>query len=150
MQKGTTYNFYKDLPPWAKGVSVVIVLGIGVVTYFSVRKWLKNRPPKVNYPNNGQGIPVGFDAVQYAEKAHKGMSGLTVWAGDILKRDTAIGEILKLQTDDMFVAVYDTFNKMYMKDGDGTLKEWIDAEYFLPVTNIKEQILARFNRLGLK
>lgn len=37
MQKGTVYNFYKDLPPWAKGVAVVAT--IAGVALLSLQIW---------------------------------------------------------------------------------------------------------------
>lgn len=150
MQKGAIYNFYKDLPGWAKGVSVLIVLGIGVVTYFSVRKWIKNRPPKVDYPNNGQGIPLGFNAIAYAQRAHDAMKGPSITSAQMLYKDVTLAEIANLQTDDMFVAVYDTFNKMYMNEGQGTFAQWVNDETFPLISKTKENLNKRFNKLNLK
>lgn len=142
MQKGAVYNFYKDLPPWAKGASVLIVLGIGVVTYFSVRKWIKNRPPHVTYPNGGQGIPDGFIPENYAKKAHDTMVGIPS-----VEREGILSLIASLPTDDMFVAVYDTFNQLYMKEGKGTFRQWIDDEWGV---SSKDALNKRFDKLNLK
>lgn len=147
MQKGTVYNFYKDLPPWAKGVSILVILGIGVVTYFSIKKWLKNRPPKVTYPQGGKGIPLGFDPKPYAEKAYNAMKGVNFSISP--QRDSALISIASLPTDDMFVSVYDVFNQMYMGEGEGTLREWIEDEWFISMP-IKNTLKARFDKLNLK
>lgn len=146
--KGTTYNFYKDLPPWAKGVSVVFVLGIITVIAFSVRKFIKNQPPKVKYPNNGQGIPAGWDAAPLAKELHDVMSGLFTFTGT---KDVAFKKLHQIPTDDMFVAVYSTFNQLYMSEGDGTLREWINDEIWTDVaSSAKKDINARFDKLNLK
>lgn len=143
MQKGAVYNFYKDLPGWAKGASVLIVLGIGVVTYFSVRKWIKNRPPSVHYPNGGEGIPVNFDAKKLAQNAYKAMKGI-----NLVPASGALLPIIMLPTSDMFVAVYDVFNQLYMHEGEGTFREWVNDE--AAIGSIKGQFNNRFDQLNLK
>lgn len=148
MQKGTVYNFYKDLPGWAKGVSVLVILGLGAVTYFAVKKWLKNRPPKVTYPHGGKGIPAGFNAKNYAEEAYKQMKGVSLFIN--IKRDAVLIQILQLPTDDMFVSVYDVFNQLYMSEGDGTFREWINDEVLTLGTGLKEKLNQRFDNLNLK
>lgn len=148
MEKGTVYNFYKDLPGWAKGASVLIILAIGVVTYFSIKKWIKNRPPKVDYPNGGKGIPLGFNPKQYAEEAYKQMKGVDILVN--LKKENVLLQILSLPTDDMFVAVYDVFNQLYFKEGNGTLREWINDEFITPGTGLKQKLNERLDKLNLK
>lgn len=148
MAKGTVYDFYKDMPTWSKGVSVLVILGLGVLTYFGVKKWLKNRPPKVNYPNGGLGIPKGFNAEAYADEAYKQMKGADLLIN--VKKESVLMQILALSTDDMFAAVYDAFNQVHMKEGDGTFREWINDEYLTPGTGLKDKLNARFERLGLK
>lgn len=144
MQKGTVYNFYKDLPGWAKGVSVLAVVGIGVITYFGVRKYIKNLPPKVTYPNGGKGIPVNFDAKGLAQKLHDSMSGWQIVPNE---REIYLLQLLNLPTNDMFVAVYDVFNQLYMREGKGTLRQWVNDEYAVAS---KSNLLKRFDQLNLK
>lgn len=147
MQKGTVYNFYKDLPGWAKGVTVVTILLALIVTVYQIRKWLKNRPPRVTYPNGGQGLPAGFDPKPYAKTLHDTMSGPNLTISP--QRDAIVLKVSTLPTDDMFVAVYDVFNQLYMSEGDGTLRDWINDEVTLPY-GLKGAMEMRFNKLNLK
>jgi hypothetical protein len=149
MPKNTpVYNFYKDLPQWAKGVSVVIILGITALASFGIYKHFKNAPPKVIYPNNGLGIPAGWDASILARKLHDAMKGVFTMTGT---KDVAFLELYNLGTDDMFAAVYDTYNQLYMSEGDGTLRQWINDEQWTDfTTGVKDKVNERFERLGLK
>lgn len=133
-------------PRWAKGVALVAVTATLVITVLSIRKYVKNKPPKVNYPHGGLGIPAGFDAKAYAEQAHKLMSGGTIMS---VQRDMFLANIASLDTDDMFVSVYDAFNQLYMREGDGTLRKWVNSEYTLS-PGVLAQLNARFARLNLQ
>ena len=57
-------------------------------------------------------------------------------------------------TDRIFIAVYNDFNKMYQSEGDGTLREWINGEYWGMFENsnkaIKESITSRMDSLNLQ
>jgi len=148
MKKGSLYNFYTEMPGWAKGVSIVIVMAIIGIFAWRINKYLKNRPPSVHYPNGGEGIPAGFDPIPYAKKAHDEMSGISILFSP--GRDTILTQIALLSTDDMFASVYDVFNQMYMKEGEGTFREWINDESFAPFSPIPTKLNARFDKLNLK
>ncbi len=149
MEKGVVYKFYKDLPGWAKGVSVVITFGIIALGSWGIYKWSKNRPPKVTYPDGGQGIPAGWNPEPYATKAHDEMQGLNITIP--ISRNAILMQIAGLPTNDMFVSVYDVFNQKYMSEGNGTFREWVNAEFFAPGTgNVKDTINNRFDILNLK
>ncbi len=62
-----------------------------------------------------------------SQRLHTDMSGISVLPGS---RDTeAYGQLLTL-TDPMFLAVYNDFNFLYMSEGNGTLRQWIEDESF--------------------
>lgn len=104
--------------------------------------------PKVTYPNNGDGIPKGWSPSPLAKELKNVMSGLFTLSGT--KEDT-FHKLLVLPTDDMFAAVYSAFNQLYFALGDGTLREWINAEKYTDWTsNTITELNDRFDKLNLQ
>lgn len=55
--------------------------------------------------------------------------------------------------DRMFISVYNYFGELYFKEGNGTLREWIDGESFTFTTgasgDLREAILEKMDKLSL-
>lgn len=112
----------------------------------------KNTPPKVVYPNNGQDIPVNWDANILADEMYNQMNGVT-W--NKIKLEGYFAAYVGLQTDEMFIAVYDVFNQKHMKSDTGTLRQWItDEDYNFPIAGqphvFRDAVLQRMDLLTLK
>jgi len=104
------------------------------------------------YPNNGQGIPAGWDPNNLADSLYDKISG-TTWNKSAL--NTVLQQFLALPTNDMFVAVYSVYNEKYFGSGGGTLREQIkDEDYNFPIAgfpdNIRPLIYKRMDLLNLK
>lgn len=139
---------------WAKYKEQIIIAALIVVVilviYFMGRRRGKQTAegPAVNYPQGGNAIPAGWDPKPLAKELHQVMDGLFTLSGT---KDTSFKKLLALPTDDMFVAVYSAFNQLYFSEGDGTLREWINAEKWTDITSTTiEQLNNRFDKLNLQ
>lgn len=153
--KSGILKFWDTLPGAAK-FGIVLVGGFGI--YKGGRALFKTRvrPPKVNYPTGGSGIPVvgigpgGEQITWKAEPLSKELH-MTMDAWNNAGRPEAFRKLATLPTDDMFVAVYDTFNHLYADEleENGTLKQWVWDEWGARQTADHQMIMNRFDRLSL-
>lgn len=147
-------KLWDELPTVAK---VAVIGGVGIGLYFITKRIVKNfrKPPKFDLPQGGGGIPVvtytptgqpiQWNPQPLAAELFDVMDGLFTSSAS---KDDTWTQVAQLPTDDMVVAVYNTFNEQY---GNGeTLTQWINDEYWTDVgSDGKALILARLNRLGL-
>lgn len=129
-------------------IAALIVAAILIIYFMGKRRGKQTAEgPAVSYPNGGQGIPAGWDPKPLAKELHNVMDGLFTLSGT---KDTAFKKLLALPTNDMFVAVYSAFNQLYFSKGDGTLREWINAEKWTDLTSSTiEELNNRFDQLNL-
>ena len=135
---------YKNIYLWL-GIGALIIIAIVVVSYY----WGKSKvkPVQANYPDGGTGIPAGWKPEILANKLHEAMSGLGTFTGT---KDNVWSEMYQLPTNDMFTAVYNVFNQLFVKENNGTLREWISNEtYYDYLSGVKGQLLTRFDSLNL-
>ena len=126
----------------------IAIIVIVLVIYFLGRRSSKYNPPAVSYPNNGADIPQNWDASPLANSMHAEMDGFTL---NKIKLDQLFLQLLNLATDEMFIAVSDTFNKLYMKEGNGTLRQWIeDEDYYGFPDSVRPKVYKRMDFLSLK
>lgn len=131
-------------------IVTVIVIAIILTIYFYGKSQgkAKVQGPQVNYPKGGKDIPAGWDPEVLAKKLYSVMKGLFTTARP---KEEAWGELSALPTDEMVIAVYNTFNQLYFSKGDGTLTDWIrDESYYDPFFSVKDEVLKRLERLRLK
>jgi hypothetical protein len=144
----------------AAGVASVI-LAVVLAAYF-VSKF--NRPDfnQVKLPTTSGGTQLTQAEAQkvrsLAMRLHEDMDGLAVPG---FRDKEAYEELLDL-TDPLFVAVYNDFGVLYFSEGNGTLRDWIDAENFSYTFSIftpwgiatgnavKDEIFDRMNALNLQ
>lgn len=130
---------------------ILFIIIIGIIIFYWGRKTAKNIPPVVNYPHNGADIPLNFDASILATDLHEAMKGVSLPSTNPFGRDKIFVDYLNLDTDEMFIAVYDTFNKLYMQEEKGTLRQWLQDEFYMWGTDfIRPKIYARMDKLNLK
>jgi len=103
-------------------------------------------PPPKDLPDAGSGIPQGWSPRPLAQELYDTMSGIAWNPMIAIKRDAALLQLIGLQSDDMFVAVYNDFTQNF--GGGDTLRQWIEDESLIPPT-ISAQLNARFNTLAL-
>jgi hypothetical protein len=98
-------------------------------------------------PDNGSGIPAGFNAVWYANNLHRIMTGVHLSG----TKDGVFKQVLDLPSKDMLMAVYNQFNALYMKEGHGTLVKWLQDEWYYDWTSgIKDNLINALISLGAK
>ena len=148
MKVSQTKKEYDSLSSTSKYTAwglVVILLG-GMAIYY---KGKKSGNTFVPLPNNSNSTETEASIIRgLALALHNEMKGVGVNSSiDPFKDYLAT-------TDRIFVSVYNDFNKMYQADGDGTLREWINGEYWGMFDNsnktIKESITARMDNLNLQ
>lgn len=124
---------------------LVILIVLGIFIYYRGKK--NASPPKVVYPQGGEGVPAGWSPTPLVTKLYNTMSGFNI---DKLSRDQTWIELANLPTDDMVVAVYSVFNQLHFKEGEGTLTEWINDESTLGwPSGPKNLALKRLSQLNL-
>jgi len=139
---------------------IAIVIGIIIVIliiyyYGKSSGTVKQVPLPGDDPNNP--TPLTESEKQrireIATRLHKDMDSWLVSAGTV-PRDAEAYNFLVTASDTKVVAVYNDFNTLYYDDSKETLKQWLDAEWFIPtglVTNeTKNAILNRFAKLNLQ
>jgi len=81
-------------------------------------------------------------------RLHDDMDSYLVASG-LRSRDNQAYYDLSNFSDTMFVAAYNDFNDLYFKEGNGTMKNWIDDELGLD-GDVKKIIMQRFSKQNLK
>jgi len=147
-------KLWNELPTIAK---VAVIGGVGIGLYFLTRRIVKNfrKPPKFDLPQGGGGIPVvtytptgqpvQWNPQPLAAELFDVMDGLFTLSGT---KDATWLKLAQLPSNDMVVAVYNTFNETY-GNGD-TLTQWINDEYWTDIGGDgKSLALSRLSSIGL-
>lgn len=129
-------------------IAAILIIAVLIIYFMGKRRGkVTAEGPSVNYPKGGNAIPLGWDPKPLAKELHQVMDGLFTLSGT---KDTTFKKLLSLPTDDMFVAVYSVYNQLYFSAGDGTLREWINAEKYTDLTSTTvESLNERFDKLNL-
>ncbi len=124
--------------------TTVIIGGVGLLAFLGLRKLFRpGIPPRPRIvAGTATGLPEGWSPYPLATKLKTEMTGLSLTYPGSWKT------LANLPTDDMVIAVYNAFNEQYFNLGDGTLVEWIMAEWQWAGTT-KQQVLARLSSLQL-
>ena len=126
------------------GLIATLVLGL-LIGIFAFR----GNKVKFNKAQVDQGqIPNGWSPTLLAKKVYDEMAGPN-WSNDATK--VVLEEINSLN-DEQFKSVYNEFNKNHGNDSwynKGSLRDWINDEYWLASSKIGFAVLERMNRLKL-
>ncbi|MCH7850942.1 MAG: hypothetical protein IH845_04840 [Nanoarchaeota archaeon] len=124
--------------------AVVLIGGTGFLAYLGLRKLFRPGGPRAPQITGGRGagVPAGWSPYPLASKLKTEMTGLSLFYPGSWRT------LAELPTDDMVIAVYKAFNEQYFNLGDGTLTEWIMAEWQWAGTT-KQQVLTRLRSLQL-
>lgn len=107
---------------------LAIVVGL-IVLYVVVRKLFKKPYTEKPLPDNGQGIPAGWEPVMRAlvEELHHVLND---WVSGSVKEMT-FRKINDETTPDQLTAIYNEFNRLYQKEEGRTLTQWIKDEWLV-------------------
>lgn len=126
----------------------VLILIIIIAVYFYFRGKRNAEGPKVTYPQGGNSIPAGWSPMPLVKELYDAMSGLFSFTGT---KDQVWTKLRDMPTDEMVIAVYDTYNQKYFSEGNGTLTQWIrDENYYDPISGVRDSTLSRLQNLGLE
>lgn len=111
------------------GLVVLVLIVLGLLYLFGdKRKTVKVK--KYDLPEQGQGIPTGFNPETVASDLFNALKGSDFDDMEIVK---ALRKFNELTTDDMKVLAYNTFNESYQGHDENeenfTLREWVNDEY---------------------
>lgn len=133
-------------------ISLIVVAG-GLILYFIGRK--ASSIQQAPLPEENETIDAAAVAKirRIANALHEDMDGVN-W----INRDKAIYKEMLSLSNSIFVSVYNDFNKLFEAENKGTLKQWIEDEYFfnfvtgasLEFRSLKNALIERFNTLNLK
>jgi hypothetical protein len=137
------------LQMWNKSPAGTIA---GGVVLFFLAKWgikkiikaTKLKPPPAKLIPDQRSLPVGWSPTPLATELHNVLEG---WPGNAWDKAETYAKLTAL-TDGQFIAVYNEFNKLYYREGEGTLTDWIRDEYNQPANS--DVIEARLLRLNLE
>lgn len=142
---------WDSFPGWAKFVTA------GAVVYggYRVVKSFTRRPPPANVNTAGlpivgyspSGVPALWNGNALANKLHDVMDGFATLT---TTKDDAWQDLIDLPTDEMVKQTYNEFNRLYSKDKDDTLTQWIkDENYYDYFSGVKEKAIRRLTTLNL-
>lgn len=142
---------------WVKVLTVILLIVVFLLSIYwiGIRKG-KGKKYSVELPNGGTGIPVetttNGDVVTWnpeplAKEGYEVMSGVFTPFFST-KRVEWYGKLMAL-TDDQLVAVSNAFNTLYLYKGDGTMKDWIEAEQNVESSQAFVEIQVRLDKLNL-
>ena len=140
-------NKYDNITPTSKYVGYgAIALLLGAVFVYYKGKTAGNThaplPKNTNSSETEASIVRGISLALHNEMKGIGFNG-----------NIEPFEKYLVTTDRIFVAVYNDFNQMYQADGDGTLRDWINDEYWgiaSQAKQVKESITIRMDNLNLQ
>lgn len=130
-----------------------VLLGIAVVVLLVLWKYGTKSLLNINLPTP---LPIGPALTQdekntvreLARRLHRDMDGPTFG----FQRDADAWRMLMSMPDRLFIATYNDFNSLYYKEGEGTLREWVESEVIWWDTQGiggRNQILERMDQLNL-
>lgn len=111
---------------WTLIIVIVLVVMYLIGRAAGLRKAEKDQ---VKLPNNGLGIPTGWDPVPLANELFTVMDGVA--SNGTIQKDRVFNKCLGL-TPDQLVAVYNAFNRLFRSKNDGTLTQWLRDEWLAP------------------
>lgn len=111
-------------------VTVLLIGATGVAGYFLLKKIFgdEGTPDEKQLPDSGKGIPIGWTARPYSTALYSALKG---YPGNISEKALIIERLISL-TNDQLIAVYNDFNLLYYKEGEGTMLQWLRDENFSP------------------
>ncbi len=125
----------------------VFVLVLFIYIYFKGKADGKTNIKDAKYPLNGKSLPLGWNPNVLADKIYKAMDGVLT---NTTTKNLVFREVFVLPTDEMLIAVYNTFNDKYGAKGKGSLTEWINDEWaYLATVNYRTKLLERLAELRL-
>lgn len=95
-------------------------------------------------PNNGNGIPAGWDPKPVANRVFTVLDG--VWTAAATK-EPVFQELYSL-TNDQLTAVYNAFNFLFSSKGKGTLTEWIRDDWNYSIGGKRDPLIDRLVSLN--
>ena len=149
MKLPTSFNPYMAFAKKNSGwiIIAVIAVGVAIYIYFKGKKDGKIYIPDAPYINGANAIPAGWNPNILADRLYTVMNDTIVASGT---KDAAWKELLGLATDDMIIAVYNTFNKKYATKGKGSLTEWVNDEiYYDYLSGVKSKLYNKLKSLRL-
>ena len=131
-------------------ISIGLVIMVFLIIFLLRRK--KRKPEKVDDAVLPPGVApdagtnsANNDAVNVRNTAislYNNMKGINFTSNEL--------QIIEGLTNQQLVDVYNKFNKLYGKEGHGTLRNWLESELYSPFTIARaNRIITRFNILGL-
>jgi hypothetical protein len=117
-------EFFKSRP-----FQIFIIVAIVVAVIYYAGKAAGKRKAEeaiVKYPDNGQGIPKGWDPKPLSDRLYIVLKGIWTLAGE---KEVPIYDAWNLPTKDMLAALNNRFNSDYLKEGKGTLIDWLTDEW---------------------
>lgn len=140
---------------WKSPVAIMIyVIVIAIIIYYigkSMGKFSNTPNPLPKDDGSGAGTINEFEAQfirQTVERMHYDLDSYLV-ASMLSNRDNQVYVDFSTMSDTLFVATYNDFNNLYLKEDKGTLKTWISDEYGLD-GDVQTIIMQRFAKLNLK
>jgi len=122
---------------------IVVVLALGIYLYGrKAGKEKASRPAPL--PNNGQGIPVGWEPTKFTDNLHDVLSGIFTSAYEKEKAFVAANSLV----NDQLVAIYNDFNHRYGGKS-GTLTQWLIDEFNVAAgDSVRDALVARLRSLN--
>ena len=125
-------------------VLIVAALAVGIYWY-GQRSGEEKRKLNPDLPDNGSGIPHGWNPDVRATALYDVMSGVFTLTAT---KEAEWATCMTL-TNDQLTAVYGAFNRRYCSDDDQTLTSWIKWEGGAYFGSVKDAFLHRLRSLNL-
>jgi len=124
---------------------IVILVIVGLV--YLIYRWGKRNAegPQVTLTNGTQSIPKGWTPEPLARQLHDALDGVFVLAAT---KGEAFKKVMDLPTDDMIKSVYNAYNTLYFKEGNGTLVQWLRDELNVPLDGSRGDLVNKLVSIG--
>lgn len=141
------YIVYAQKNKWTI-MAVIAAIAVLIYIYVRGRKDGRKYIPDAPYIENQEMWQATFNPNILAEELHRVMDSNFTLTGT---KDAAWKKLLNLGTDNMIIAVYNTFNKRYASESKGSLTQWIDDEvYYDYLSGVKKKTLDKLRSLNCK
>jgi len=139
---------------WKQVLIVALIIFVLVYIWYQGKKSGEAGKPKQTdipidiFGSSGNVLVDGGKVRRIATELHNDMDGFNIGHDDEIYTE------FSTLSDSETTAVYNDFNERYFSEGEGTLTEWIQAEYFMGTvgfswTIIDDVILPKLLRLNL-
>ncbi len=132
-------------------IIALIVIAIGLIIYFIGRKTSSIQQKELPSENEAIDTAAAAKIRQISNDLHNDMAGI-----NILNRNKEVYKQMLGLSNSLFVAVYNDFNNLFGLENKGTLKNWIEDEFYfniwglsLEFKSLKNALIDRFNQLNL-